>query len=519
MNASNFNYEETKININIEINKKHITKKNLFKLLLIIIFIFYFIKFKYYIQNTKKIYIDEKEQIHNTNASIINCLNVSNNLLGNNSINISLNQSANIWPINPNNSMLIAEPSRIKNTSLKIESTDINNILITNSTKDNNISMIQSDNNTINTESFNIKNKINNNPISNIIENEFNITINPYYKSEKNMFQYFLTLKEAPKNIDDPLILKEKKDIFSTICKKTGKNITSIDTIYYDEFNRFGNQLIAFNKMIFYSWVLGIKKIIIDSDNLIYIRNNIYDEQYNLTIEVNYNLNKSILKNISLSYYTHNSKFFFANHNLKIENRFSVMKNEILKNLPKIETDPNDCYIHIRSGDIFERVLPENYAPFAAQSPLCFYTTIIDSNNFRNIYIISENKLNPIVDKLLNKYHNGIFNNKNTLEKDISSLAYAYNIIGSISSFFTSIIKLNDNLKNIWEYDIYQIYDRLLHLHHSLYNYPRKYTIYRMTPSDVYLKKMFKWTRSDEQINIMLNINCSNEFKKFNPNI
>ena len=166
--------------------------------------------------------------------------------------------------------MLIAEPSRIKNTSLKIESTDINNILITNSTKDNNISMIQSDNNTINTESFNIKNKINNNPISNIIENEFNITINPYYKSEKNMFQYFLTLKEAPKNIDDPLILKEKKDIFSTICKKTGKNITSIDTIYYDEFNRFGNQLIAFNKMIFYSWVLGIKKIIIDSDNLIY---------------------------------------------------------------------------------------------------------------------------------------------------------------------------------------------------------------------------------------------------------
>ena len=78
---------------------------------------------------------------------------------------------------------------------------------------------------------------------------------------------------------------------------------------------------------------------------------------------------------------------------------------------------------------------------------------------------------------------------------------------------------MNDNLKNIWEYDIYQIYDRLLHLHHSLYNYPRKYTIYRMTPSDVYLKKMFKWTRSDEQINIMLNINCSNEFKKFNPNI
>ena len=270
MNASNFNYEEPKININIEINKNILPIKILFKLLLIIIFIFDFIKLKNYNQNTKKI-CDEKEQIHNTNASIINCLNVSNSLLGNNSININLNQSANNWPINSNNSMLIAEPSKIKNASLKTESTDINNILIINSTKENNISMIQSDNNIINTESFNINNKINNNPISNIIENEFNITINPYYESEKNNFQYFLTLKEAPKNIDDPLILKEKNDIFSTICQKTGKNITSIDTIYYDEFNRFGNQLIAFNKMIFYSWVLGIKKIIIDSDNLIYI--------------------------------------------------------------------------------------------------------------------------------------------------------------------------------------------------------------------------------------------------------
>ena len=38
--------------------------------------------------------------------------------------------------------MLIAEPSKIKNESLKTQSTDINNILIINSTKENNISMI-----------------------------------------------------------------------------------------------------------------------------------------------------------------------------------------------------------------------------------------------------------------------------------------------------------------------------------------------------------------------------------------
>jgi hypothetical protein len=271
--------------------------------------------------------------------------------------------------------------------------------------------------------------------------------------------------------------------------------------------------------MIFYSEIIGIKKIIIDKDNPIYIRNNIYDEKYNLTIEVNYNQNKTKLKNISLSYLTNNSNFFFANHNLKIENKFFILKNEILRNLPIIQTDPNDCYIHVRSNDIFKKVLPENYAPSYAQCPLCFYTKIIDSNNFRNIFIISENKLNPVIDLLLNKYANVIFNTNSSLDKDISSLSYAYNIIGSISSFFTSIIKLNDNLKNVWEYDIYQIIHRLLHLHHSLYNYPRKYTIYRMPPSKVYLQKMFKWTRSNKQINIMLTDNCPYEFIKINPNI
>ena len=110
------------------------------------------------------------------------------------------------------------------------------------------------------------------------------------------MYNYFLILKKFPKNRNDPLIIKEKLDILEKVSQKTRKNITSLNIVYYDEFNRYGNQLIAFNKLIFYSEILGIKKIIIDNDNLIYIRNNIYDEKSKLLIEVNYDINFSGFK-------------------------------------------------------------------------------------------------------------------------------------------------------------------------------------------------------------------------------
>ena len=204
--------------------------------------------------------------------------------------------------------------------------------------------------------------------------------------------------------------------------------------------------------------------------------------------------------------------------NLKIENRFSVIKAEILKNLPKVKVKLNDLYIHIRSGDIFSKEASSpSFAPSYAQLPLCFYTKIIEQNKFNKIYIISEDKLNPIIDILLTKYKNIIYNN-NSLETDISYLIYAYNIVGSISSFITSIIKLNDNLKKFWEYDIYQMEHKLYHLHHSLYDYPRNYTIYRMEPSEKYKKEMYVWTKSDKQLKIMINDTCPNKFKTILPN-
>ena len=351
-----------------------------------------------------------------------------------------------------------------------------------------------------------------------------NIFINPFVENEQKYFDYFLSLKKMPKNKDSPIIEKEKKDIFENISANIGTFITSLEEIYFNNINRFGNGLIILNKLIFFCEILGVKKILINKDNNLYINKTIYDEEYNLSIEINDNMNienQNIiidqLENPEINqFYTFSNYFpnlFFIFFNLRIENRFNVFKNEILNNLPKVKSHPNDLYIHIRGGDIFsEKALDKGYSSSYAQYPLCFYSKIIENYKFKKIYIISEDKLNPILNKLLNKYKN-ITYNKNSLEKDISLLAHAYNVVGSVSSFIISIIKLNDNLKNFWEYDIYQMEHRLYHMHHSLYDYPRNYTIYRMKPSKSYQINMYIWKRSDEQINIMLYDKCPNKFK------
>jgi hypothetical protein len=66
--------------------------------------------------------------------------------------------------------------------------------------------------------------------------------------------------------------------------------------------------------------------------------------------------------------------------------KISILKEEILSNLPAINIKSNDLYIHIRGGDIFTNFIAKSYA----QPPLCFYEKILEKYKiFNNIYIIS----------------------------------------------------------------------------------------------------------------------------------
>ena len=116
--------------------------------------------------------------------------------------------------------------------------------------------------------------------------------------------------------------------------------------------------------------------------------------------------------------------------------------------------------IHIRGGDVFTT----HSFPYYTQPPLCFYEKVIDKNNFKNIYIISGDRKNIVLDALINKYNNIIFKH-NDYKTDISLLIHTFNVVASVSSFLLSSIKFNDNLEHLWEYDIYRLSQKFRLLH------------------------------------------------------
>ena len=376
--------------------------------------------------------------------------------------------------------------------------------------------------------------------INEVIVNK-NITINERKEKEINEYKEFMNLKERPKNINDPLIKKEKNTILKKFSDNIGFQINSDINIYLDMRFNFDNQLLILNKLIFYCEIIGCKKIILEKNNNIYIKNTIYDKKYNITIEVsekendldnnsfvdnNFDDNDFVEGRIKIDNTYNNdyqyltfldSNFYYNTYNIRLENKFHIFKKEILRNLPKVKTNKKDLYIHIRGNDIFQNDNPD-YAPDYAQPPLCFYQKILNTYKYRKIFIISLGKENPVIDALLKSNKNIIYKN-NSLEIDIASLAYAYNIVGSISSFLISIIKLNDNLKYFWEYDRYPISLGNPHLHHSFYNFTRKYTIIKMKPSKIYKNEMIIWENSDNQLKIMINDTCTYNFTIVKPNI
>lgn len=198
-------------------------------------------------------------------------------------------------------------------------------------------------------------------------------------------------------------------------------------------------------------------------------------------------------------------------------NRFNIFKKEILNNLPRLEIKSDSLSIYIRSGNIFPRILNKFIGNYP-QPPLCFYENILNKFKFRTAQIISENYLNPVIHMLLKKYTFIKFK-IHDIKYDISYLANSYNIVSAKSSFLFSIIKLNDKLKFLWEYDFYKLSEKYLHLHPSVYTFPYNYTIYKMEPSLEYKQFMYPWKNSKEQKQMMIKEKCKNQFTIIRPKI
>ena len=339
------------------------------------------------------------------------------------------------------------------------------------------------------------------------ISNNKNIFTDKNFSVIKNLIPNYynsikLNLKEERNNT---FILIEKLNFLKLLSNNLGKNITSIKSIILESKARFGNQFLLLNKAIFYCEILRCKRIILNKEYYWFIKNQIFDKN-KMIIKIK---NKIFFQNagsiIDKSYI-----FYYYINYFKPDLKVKLLNKEVLKNIPKIIINNNDLYIYIRSGDIFKTKKPHNNY---SQPPLCFYHKIIKNYKFKNINIISENKNNPNINKLLNEFPNIIYN-YNSLKIDISYLIYAYNLVEAPSTFFFCIFNLNKNIKFLWEFDFNKyIKHNFLNIYINTFNKPKKnFIIYRMKSSTNYINKMKSWKNSASQINLMITSDCPYNF-------
>lgn len=298
------------------------------------------------------------------------------------------------------------------------------------------------------------------------------------------------------------------------VSKLRNKTINKIDTFFLSRNDNFGNNLVTINNCIFYCKIIGCHKIILNKHQFKrrwLIKKPVILDKLNIIIMQGSNINceeDNVLCLYEKSWLIYYPKVIFPQVIVQ------PLREEILRNLPYVNIEPDSLYIHIRGGNVFKASPPGTYT----QPPLCFYKKIIDNNKFKNIYIISMDKTNIIINALINKYKNIILN-KNNFEYDIALLSHAYYIAISVSSFALSSIKLNNNLKEIWEFDITRMSEKIHFLHHHLFKFRIQYKIHTMKPSEVYATKMFEWRGNSEQKKLMLEDKCPNEFVLTKQNI
>lgn len=277
-------------------------------------------------------------------------------------------------------------------------------------------------------------------------------------------------------------------------------NLTYINTIFGGR-GHIGNTLIMLNNLINICEKIRCKNILTPRGLQDIIKNPIFYKKYNITIFPT-SYAKKIKIDLALS---RRFIFWFSYKKQPHEMRLSVIKEEVLNNIPKYNANPNDLYINIRSGDIFLNKINRMYS----QPPLCFYQKIIYENKYNNIFILSNGHENPVVDKLLDlytkiKYIHG------TVLYDMSVLVNAYNLVMPISTFPMVLIIFNDNLKNLYIYPLLK----------NILKKDINFTVHKMVPSQQYMKLMAKkWKKSKEQLDLMINENCTNSsFKSYSYN-
>lgn len=214
-------------------------------------------------------------------------------------------------------------------------------------------------------------------------------------------------------------------------------------------YGRFGNNILQLVRII--HCAIKTEALILYPDHP-FIKNKILDFRKNLNDE-----------NID-EIYTHN---FFENNKYFLS-EFSIFEYKyildtyvydliILVELSNNFLFDNDTlYISIRSGDIFNPHFFKNGGhPGYIQPSLSFYKNIIEKNNYKNIYLIAEDRSNPVINKLLELYPNiiPIIENSQSnyiIIRDFTILIHAKNLVLPNGSWGAILGAMNKNLVNLY---------------------------------------------------------------------
>jgi len=147
----------------------------------------------------------------------------------------------------------------------------------------------------------------------------------------------------------------------------------------------------------------------------------------------------------------HVSKFYFDTqtfgYTLTNEKRRSILQEYVLPHIPFNKVNlPETLVIHIRSGDIFNEWIHQNYV----QPPLNYYKKIIEEVQPRRVVVVTQkDKSNPCINELI-KWDNNITVQCGTLEEDVNTIMSAEKLVIGFGTWGWLLSLMSTNINSLW---------------------------------------------------------------------
>ena len=261
-------------------------------------------------------------------------------------------------------------------------------------------------------------------------------------------------------------------------------SIQKVEDLVIVPSGRLGNNIRQLSNALYYCESLGCKTITVPN-NFWFVPDTFEYKEYKILVrkaETNKTIDlckagdkKTFCTKIGLYY------------GVRPEPRVSVFKDYFLEQIPPVVVDKNALYIHIRGGDIFKAEKPNwRYS----QPPLCYYTEAIRAKNFSHVYVISEDRLNPVVEALEREVNATVING--SLESDIAYILGARHYVMSKGTFSRELLLFSEQKDSLYSWG-YPVYGQA-----SVYN----------VPTLEYKFKFTKWQNSKAQRQAMMEMKC-----------